>query len=735
MARSLALRATLASLTTLAVFACGGGKVGEALRPKETTGARALGEADGAVDVKACAGSFAEPLVVDIRSSDRTDFETAMKEGVAVVRFDCRSLKLLKNCSLGGSYAFVGAERSEDVVRMQGRDEVSANMPFSGAKLSAEMKSGSTLDLALITVGKRRTGVREVTKKDLEGDCEGATHVVKGAYVGAFALGTGTVGQAKALAEMFGAKAGASSSSDRQAATKSGDIESCRQSTPDANAPPSQCGAITRLELMPVALKRKTVEENKQDDARGGADAKGVVCPQDMVWTGTQCAAQTSESAKAACKPGNGPDCDAKCEAGNAASCVAMRLVYSGLELDEKGHLRHSEAEKPDRAKVARAAKRGCELHDGDSCWEYAGMAANQAREAGKTFEEGESIGRGFIVKACDYGSSEGCLAAGGIAQGSTAPEEAKKALGYFERSCKLGNSSGCKNVALLYLEGKVTTRDPVKALEAYDRACDSGRAVDAFYCADVGKLYAEGKEVTKDLNKAIAAWERGCKGNGARSCYDIGQLYFKGEGVAKDVKRAMEYYARGCTTDARGFDACYALGDALEKGEGVTKDFGKAAAAFQFIPEYSDSRVRAARLLESGGPGLAADSKRSGELWIEACKIAFSPEHIKTACPKADAVVDKVGGADAAAFYAMRCEHTLDSKADPVVCAKMKKLGAKPGSFMAGTLESQCQKDKYGDVCKIWKDLGGTPTDAELKYPPRPARVAAKAAPKAAKK
>jgi uncharacterized protein len=239
----------LASIPLVFLFLGCGGAAGKAIRPQEASAQTALNEES---NIKTCTPAPGQPLVVDMRSSDRSDFELAMNEGVAVVSYNCKELHLLRACSLKGGYAFKGVSRKEDMVQLESKDEVAANMPVSGAKLSAGMKSGSTLDLALVTVGKKRASAQDVSKADLEGDCKEATHIVRGAYVGAFAMGTGTLGHAQAVAELFGAGVSGSSRSDRQASTKDGDITSCRQATKDAAAPPEDCQAILRLDLAPI---------------------------------------------------------------------------------------------------------------------------------------------------------------------------------------------------------------------------------------------------------------------------------------------------------------------------------------------------------------------------------------------------------------------------------------------------------------------------------------------------
>ena len=131
--------------------------------------------------------------------------ELAMGDGHAVVRYDCMSFRVLKDCRAEGSYAYAPVTPKEDVVKLASRDEVAANLPVLGAKLSAGLERGKSIDIALVTVGKRRSTRQEAIVTDLHGNCGGATHVVRGAYIGAFAMTSGSVGKVQASAEVFGA--------------------------------------------------------------------------------------------------------------------------------------------------------------------------------------------------------------------------------------------------------------------------------------------------------------------------------------------------------------------------------------------------------------------------------------------------------------------------------------------------------------------------------------------------
>src|SRR5262249_9505260 len=144
------------------------------------------------------------------------------------------------------------------------------------AKLGGEVKAGSTLDLALLMVGARRTTWNHVTKADLKGSCDGATHFVFGAFVGAFAMQQGSEGSVATTATLFGAGAGASSASSKAVSTKSGEPDACNKADPMTKEPPSRCSVPIRLELLPIDVAPPAAsDDTPQASASLGSDA----CP------------------------------------------------------------------------------------------------------------------------------------------------------------------------------------------------------------------------------------------------------------------------------------------------------------------------------------------------------------------------------------------------------------------------------------------------------------------------
>ena len=190
MKRDLVNSAAIWLVVTGSVVACAAGGPGAAMRPNDPTAGDALGESCSAV------APYGQPLVVDWKPHERANLEEAMASGVAVVAYDCNSLRLLGDCHVEGSYGTLGVSRKEEVVELESADEIKANLPTFGVKLAAdfraEIQRGSAINLAMILIGKRRTTVSSAGRGQLRGTCDGATHFVRGAFMGAFAMGTGT---------------------------------------------------------------------------------------------------------------------------------------------------------------------------------------------------------------------------------------------------------------------------------------------------------------------------------------------------------------------------------------------------------------------------------------------------------------------------------------------------------------------------------------------------------------
>jgi uncharacterized protein len=517
---------TIARLFAAPIFVtsalgCGPGKVAGAIRPDAPTAADALGSSGEchAVD------KFGEPMVVDWKPDQRLELEVAMKDGVAVVAYDCKSFRLLKDCHVDGMYGFVGTNTKEQVVQLENADEIKANLPLSGAgiaaKIGGELSRGTSLDIALMMVGKRRTTWAAVTKEDLRGECEGATHFVRGATVGAFAMTTGSQAKVRAAVEIFGVGAEGGSESSKKIGNKDGSLESCKSAEPEASSPPSQCGALVKLELQAIGAEKPKDNVASQNS-----------CPRGLVLTKGKCTTP-KDAMPHQCFSGDLQDCTKQCNKGDVGSCNTLGAMFF-----------HGSGAEQSPQQAFKFFKLACDQGNGNACANLSIMY-----DQGEGTERDPAKAFSLAKKACDDGSPDGCANLGVYYEkGVGTDKDSAKALRLFKVGCDAGSPGACFNAALSCQKGFSGSPDLVKAAEYYQKSCYGG---DVRACSNVGVMYKEGQGVAKDPKRAMYFYSRTCNSKDEKyriyGCHNIAELYKEGVGVPKNRDKALEYYRMGC--------------------------------------------------------------------------------------------------------------------------------------------------------------------------------------------
>lgn len=562
-------------VTSVASLASCGGAVGETLRPEDQTATGALGS-----KAATCATNpkYAKPLIVDLDPDARVDLEAAMKKGVVVISYDCSSLRVLTGCKGPDSgYEYAGVSRKEQVVQMNSMDELSVNLPLSSAKLSGEVKSGRSIDLALVLVGRRTTTVSKVERDELSGSCEGATHYLQNATLGAFSMATGSIGKAAVVADLFNRGGSASSNSERKAMNMDGSLEACRTSDPDSTNPPPECRAPLRIELIPIAGEIAPAASEKGDkgpkttkEKEKATQAQENPCPDGYQFTDGLC---TKKAAAAyLCDPKNEQECQQQCDKGNAPSCYNY-----GRLLKRK-----------DGWKAALPFyKKGCDGDVADACAEYGNYTLPDTDES------------------------------------KNVAGETAAALKYMSMACKAGSALGCEYIGDTLSDKSYQMFDMATAAKAYDRGCSLGRGIS---CWSLAMMYFKGDSVPQDSNKGVALLTKACKGGSADECSDLGDVFHKGEyGVPKDERKAFAAYRDACELDAgwcpdavksalaigdeseafrlatRGCngndeETCYRLGLLYEAGKGTSADPAKAKAMYEKGCNKGDGEEKACK-------------------------------------------------------------------------------------------------------------------------------------------
>jgi len=233
----------LAAAGAALLAACGAGGGGA---PQAPTYAPADETTAGA------AKSSSHPLILEWPAADRAALEAQRALGVVVVRYGGREIEVLRGCKVAGSYRYVPVTPKEEDVVMRDRAELDATMPIHAVSLEAKLAQKQELQVALTIVGAYEADARAWAAADLQGQCDGATHVVQELTVGAFEIASSARASQAAGAGAFGVGASASHDAEREVLNRDGDKSACAKSAAGAGAPPFACGAMLRMQVVPI---------------------------------------------------------------------------------------------------------------------------------------------------------------------------------------------------------------------------------------------------------------------------------------------------------------------------------------------------------------------------------------------------------------------------------------------------------------------------------------------------
>jgi hypothetical protein len=227
-----------------------------------------------------------EPLIVEWSSASRGQLEALRQKHVVAARMNGCDLEVLPHCEVPGTYGYVPITPKRERVTVHDEDELFANIPLHAVSLAAKLKTSGQLDADMTVVGRFEAARADVRPDELKGACEGATHVITGLSAGAFKFTSGTDTTAGGGVEVAHTGAGAKHATQRETLNQDGDEKACAASKQGDQAPPFGCGALIRIELLPLGHAR----ENQPG------------CSEKTQWDGKQCI--RVEASPSTCGPG-----------------------------------------------------------------------------------------------------------------------------------------------------------------------------------------------------------------------------------------------------------------------------------------------------------------------------------------------------------------------------------------------------------------------------------------------
>jgi hypothetical protein len=207
--------------------------------------------------------SAEHPLVVEWPSADRATLEARAQSGLVAVRYVGCEMEVLHRCKLPGKYGYTAITPKHDTVTIRDTDELYASMPVGAAKLEGALAQTGQLNVSMTIVGRYDADHTDFTSDVLDSDdCARATHVVSGMTTGAFELSTGADASVGGGVSVAGIGGGAKSTSKRETLERDGHEEKCEGGSGAAGQPPDGCGAVLRLDVLPLVTPKREKRES-----------------------------------------------------------------------------------------------------------------------------------------------------------------------------------------------------------------------------------------------------------------------------------------------------------------------------------------------------------------------------------------------------------------------------------------------------------------------------------------
>ena len=191
--------------------------------------------------------------------------EAAADSGIVAARYNGCELEVLSRCTLGGEYEYRGLTHKRDEVRIRDEDSLWAELPLGAAQLETALSREGQINVDMTVVGRLEADAATM-ETAAGGACSGATHLVSGMTVGAFAMYTGSAIEGSASASAGGFGGGLSSTRNRSVLRRDGNFDACDGSDTSEGFPPPQCGALLRVELTPLGADGLPTSDAAQAD-------------------------------------------------------------------------------------------------------------------------------------------------------------------------------------------------------------------------------------------------------------------------------------------------------------------------------------------------------------------------------------------------------------------------------------------------------------------------------------
>lgn len=427
---------SLAALVALAGAGCGGQNVASELaRPPELPSKESK-----------CGNTRiqARPLIVEWPSSDRAALEARIKQGLVPVRYVGCDMEVLTTCKVSSMYSYTGITPKSDKVVIHNSDELYANIPVYAAKFEGKLQKAGALEVDMTIIGRYDAGRDTIRTDELQGSCREATHVITALTVGAFKFSAGASADVSAGGSVGDIGAGARSSASNETLNTDGDGKQCEKATGNDSVPPFGCGALLRVELVPLDKPRENAP----------------TCPGGTSWDGSQCIAVVNKSCPEGTHYEGGKGCLANIAGASAANAGGAKPAAEASAGGPCG-----------ASAVCAEEQKACDAGDNRACVR-AGEIFYNARGVAKDGARAAAL----FKQACSKDELTGCVDLGwAYVTGTGVPKDGASAALFFGKACNDKTTMGCLGLGTLHLQGSGVPRDKAHAGALFKQACEGG--------------------------------------------------------------------------------------------------------------------------------------------------------------------------------------------------------------------------------------------------------------------
>lgn len=307
------------------------------------------------------------PLVVEWAAPDRAALESQARQGQLVVRYKGCDLEVMRRCKAPpkNAYGYTAITPKDESVKITNADELYASIPVHAASFEGKLAQSGQLNAEMTIVGEYGVSGLPPAVDQLQGECDGATHVVTALTVGAFSFFAGTTDEKGLSAKVLGAGAGVESKKASESLSRDGDVKACSSSKRGDPTPPENCGALIRVELAALVPAGEGIPECKPGTKLEGKKCVAIpkpvkLAPEDESYVddkkgfgwGTRCYMHLKTGAlpyaRAACQKGLDMDPDAQTKGA---------ILFNWALVEEKGGDPVAACEKLSQSMAVRPSK------------------------------------------------------------------------------------------------------------------------------------------------------------------------------------------------------------------------------------------------------------------------------------------------------------------------------------------------------------------------------------------